>query len=1014
MATLPIEAQREAVATLFLSYLGRAPEFEAMEHYTKLFANLLGEQGDSPTAEDDAFKALSAQIYANAVGAGEVPPVGQHFTHEDYVNWIYTNVLGRPAEADGLEYWTAQLDSGGIEVAELIALVVEAAQGDERDAAYVANRTEVAVAYSKWEVSNLAKHAANPELSALILQFVSEDPATVEAALGELDDVAIVGETYTLTRGVDTITGTTANDTINALYVTVDGAQVSTLTPFDVIDGGAGFDTLNIHALGDANNAFPLDVTVKNVEVVNIYNANGAESGPLDASLANAANYAGVTELWQIGARAAWVSELESTTVAGFKDSVAQSLGVIAAADASTVNVALDQVSDAADLFVVGAALDTLNITGTVRGVASNSVQALELEVLAGPQATALTLNTEVDVDLKLWGAKVATLDASASTGDVILGFSWEVQSIGLNNLGNTNRSFTLEVGSTTLNTGNVRNPNADRVAAALRNADGYADAPFEVENIDGNLILTWKDPGSVASLATLDASGRNFNERTATVIKDGGRNDLPLLHTVLTGDGDDEVASLFKTTLQQGATIDTGAGDDIIGVFTTGNGLTTVDAGAGDDFILIEKLQGNQLRIDAGEGDDVVLVEGTLQATDVIDGGEGEDIIALQLSGTLVADHYVVLNKVVTNFEILSLNPVDERDDAGWVNLDAAQLSTNYTEIQLFHDYANVVNVGSQALVAAGDLRAVAAGTTFKAGSTTEAATLAGTLDITTIGSLEFNDGDIAYPEIIAYAETVNLTVNASEGDVAAQLLGDAKSANVTMVQQLNQAGDDYVGRAGLFLNTSDYDGLFFDDGNDDGLSLPNLASLTVSGNGVAVVINGENSALVNIDASGMLDSIDEEDRDGVFYVSANKKAETIKLGEGQDNVLLGHSTYAAIDTVEGLTLVARAGQLDENLSDLIKVGSFVLDDDDGYDWEQVAGFKKFTTDQTDLDLALKEAAASADDSLVFHLGGDTYIYQDSVNTGLLDAGDTVVKLVGAIDLDLLLLSLNDTLGMA
>src|SRR5690606_20808263 len=195
MAILSIDAQREGVATLFLSYLGRAPEFDAMEHYTKLYASLLAAQEDSVTAEEDAFKLLSATIYADAVGAKEMPEVGNTFTYGDYVNWVYNNVLGRDADEDGHEYWTAQLQSGSIDVAEFIAVVVAAAEGDERDAAYLANRTEVAVAYSKWEVSGGTKHAANGDLAERILNDVNEDPATVEAALEELGTAETVGET---------------------------------------------------------------------------------------------------------------------------------------------------------------------------------------------------------------------------------------------------------------------------------------------------------------------------------------------------------------------------------------------------------------------------------------------------------------------------------------------------------------------------------------------------------------------------------------------------------------------------------------------------------------------------------------------------------------------------------------------------------------------------------------------------------------------------------------------------
>ena len=117
-----------------------------------------------------------------------------------------------------------------------------------------------------------------------------------------------------------------------------------------------------------------------------------------------------------------------------------------------------------------------------------------------------------------------------------------------------------------------------------------------------------------------------------------------------------------------------------------------------------------------------------------------------------------------------------------------------------------------------------------------------------------------------------------------------------------------------------------------------------------------------------------------------------------------LNASTYAAMDKVEGLKLVDNAAiagfQLDATKSDDIGLSGGAV-------------FTKFTTAQTDLDLALKDAAAvTTSDNLVFQLGGNTYIYQDvggalGAANNVLDAGDTLVQLVGTVDLDLLVAAL-------
>jgi hypothetical protein len=142
-----------------------------------------------------------------------------------------------------------------------------------------------------------------------------------------------------------------------------------------------------------------------------------------------------------------------------------------------------------------------------------------------------------------------------------------------------------------------------------------------------------------------------------------------------------------------------------------------------------------------------------------------------------------------------------------------------------------------------------------------------------------------------------------------------------------------------------------------------------------------------------------------GLTYVSSNASAETIKLGDGIDSITLNASTYGGVgsahsfDTVTGLNLVLEAGSktLDAAASDVLVINGAALT------------AVKFTTTETDLDLALKAAAAAnnadtAHDALVFTFGTDTYVMIDNGSTaGLIDATDTVVKLTGTINLDAL-----------
>lgn len=97
---------------------------------------------------------------------------------------------------------------------------------------------------------------------------------------GEVRDPSSVGglgQTFTLTTGIDTIpglqgsagtTGTDGDDTIVALVDNITAAN-STLNALDQINGGLGEDTLTLNSVGNLA-AIPGGVTIQNVETMNV------------------------------------------------------------------------------------------------------------------------------------------------------------------------------------------------------------------------------------------------------------------------------------------------------------------------------------------------------------------------------------------------------------------------------------------------------------------------------------------------------------------------------------------------------------------------------------------------------------------------------------------------------------------------------------------------------------------------------------------------------------------------
>ena len=113
-------------------------------------------------------------------------------------------------------------------------------------------------------------------------------------------------KSFTLTTGIDNVAGNAGNDTITGLLSAVAGN--STLNGLDVIDGGAGEDTINIVDESGAV-AFPATLQMSNVEIVN-YRSAGAATVDLTG-----AGISGVTELNVTQSAAATVTVAATTDV---------------------------------------------------------------------------------------------------------------------------------------------------------------------------------------------------------------------------------------------------------------------------------------------------------------------------------------------------------------------------------------------------------------------------------------------------------------------------------------------------------------------------------------------------------------------------------------------------------------------------------------------------------------------------------------------------------------------------
>lgn len=1047
---MAVVTTQQKVAALYTAIFNRAPDQAGLNFWTA--------QINAGTS----FASIAAgfaqhEVFTTGIGA---------LDNAGYVSALYTNILGSAGDTAGIAYWTARLAageskaaivaefvngsltidipallaSGGISAADAAAATIrQQTLTNKADVGiYFANTLGAASNLNPATVStSKAGLEADPiyKASQAAIAGVDSTAASVQTAKDAIAVAAgsanpaeaLLGHTFTLTTGADTFVGSASADTFNALTIKADGSDASTLTAFDSIDGGAGNDTLNIYTDTGTlitpktlNTTIPSNVTVKNVETINYHNAGAVAGNDIDAS-----KFVGATAINQIGTAAADVINLAAGTTAGFNGADLADLSVDGAATATSAAIALTGVkgdaTNVVKLAVSGTALNSVTVAGTIAQhtatvPGSPLVPAVTEKFTATFGASVANTDTITFDGFVYTGTAAATAAAEATAfATAYTSTNWTVADDGAGTL-----TFTAKAA------GDVAN-----ITTADFAVTGVATAPTIVTTVDGaNLIPAGAAiDAAAASLAMGVTAGLNVESvavntavaTTLTVANTGTKavstvdasasagaityNAAATVANIKTGAGNDTAnLNFIGTATANAATLSTGAGNDVLNVNVTQGAAAavtaTVDAGEGNDTVNLNVQAGVKYNVTAGTGDDIVAITGTVKTTDVIDGGAGNDTVSVAGQATArIADDFIVFNKVLTNFETLKFSSAEGSTATTPVAFDASKLAANYTTLD-FATGSNVDNVGAQALVANGALNAEAAGY-VNVGEGTPAATAityAGTLNIT-----EKLSGTVQ-----AHADTVNLTVKGgSASSITANqaiLTGEAKSATVTL-----SAGTDTKGTVATTDDTLVASKVTIAQGTA-AEGLKDLASLTLSGNGTAVVNVGTAEGafkLVNVDASG-LNSVDAAGNvtTGLTYSSFNTEAETIKLGAGQDKITLGASTYGKVDVVSGLNLVASAADaklVDATKSDILHINAVDL---------SATGALGFTTTQTDLDLALKDAAtyskANDNTDVAFHMGGNTYVFHDSVaGNGLIDATDTVVQITGQVNLDLLASSL-------
>ena len=221
----------------------------------------------------------------------------------------------------------------------------------------------------------------------------------------------------TLTKSVETLTGTSGNDTFNAVIDNDGTTNNSTYQSGDKLDGGAGTDTLNLSIADMAGT--PL-VDLNGVEVVKVRNLDAAATIKADT-------WVGATQVWSSSSTA-------NVTVTGLQNIV--TAGLESTNETLTLTIADTAVAGTADTLAISASnagnkatANSAVVAVTNASLAANVIEAATIASAGtynfvdidgvGNKVKTITVTGSAETKIEADSTAVVTIDASAATGAV-------------------------------------------------------------------------------------------------------------------------------------------------------------------------------------------------------------------------------------------------------------------------------------------------------------------------------------------------------------------------------------------------------------------------------------------------------------------------------------------------------------------------------------------------------------------------------------------------------------------
>lgn len=170
----------ELITQIYAGYFNRAPDPEGLNYWVSHFN---GGMSLLEIAQSFSVQPETTALYSYLTGGG---------SPASFLTGIYNNLLGRPVDAEGSAYWTAQL-AAGKPVGRMIIDIISGAQGN--DAALIANKVAVGQHYydlvSAAHSGGFRLHDAKQVLAGVDTTATSVTAARTMAAAFAVEDLTV-------------------------------------------------------------------------------------------------------------------------------------------------------------------------------------------------------------------------------------------------------------------------------------------------------------------------------------------------------------------------------------------------------------------------------------------------------------------------------------------------------------------------------------------------------------------------------------------------------------------------------------------------------------------------------------------------------------------------------------------------------------------------------------------------------------------------------------------------------